>query len=173
MVRAIESLLSSPSFLDQVGAWQKRLVGLPSRHPALAVIALYPSQVELIRRLLQRSQLPAGRQFPIEVGLPTTFRQRECHTALISLTRSHTHRAVAYGESPEQLVLALTRPAGQLILFGDPGTLLRRSQWLGSVDHLDEAAAARERRLIGRLVQALQGTGCEPQLLRVHESGSL
>src|SRR6185312_13425020 len=97
------------AFRGQAGSWRKCQGGLPARHPALAVIALYPAQAELIRMLLRRNQT-AAHPLGIEVGVPTAFRQRECHTALVSLTRSHTHRAVAYGESPEQLLLALTRP---------------------------------------------------------------
>ncbi len=172
VVRAIEVLLADPTILAEASCWQQRLCGLPARHPALAVMALYPAQVELIRCLLRRASLPAT-ALRLEVGLPLAFRQRECHTALVSLTRSHTHRAVAFGDSPDQLVLALTRPAGRLILFGDPGTLARRSQWPGAVDHLDDLAAGRERRLISRLVQSLQGAGAAAPVFRVHESGSL
>ncbi len=173
VARTVATLLADPSFQAEVSRWQQRLRGLPARHPALAVIALYPAQVELLRWALRRAHLPSSSSLIVEVGLPATFQQRECHTALVSLTRSHTHRAVAFGESPEQLVLALTRAASRLILFGDPGTLARRSQWPGAVDHLDETTANRERRLIARLVQALQGSGVLAQGFRLHESGSL
>ena len=105
--------------------------------------------------------------------MPGAFRQRECHTALLSLTRSHTHRAVSFGQGPDELLLALTRPAQRLVLFGDPGTLQRRGQWPGAVDHLDEPTAGRERQLIARLVRAIQGEGAVPQAFRLHEGGCL
>jgi hypothetical protein len=136
------------------------LVGQDSgRLAGIAVIALYPAQVELIRRLLRQSALLRGTAAPITVDLPAAFQQRECRIVLVSLTRSHAHRAVSFGESPRALTMALTRACTRLILVGDPGTCLRRSQWQGPVDHLDEAAAAREARIFTRLVRYLQGQG--------------
>jgi superfamily I DNA and/or RNA helicase len=88
---------------------------------------------------------------------------------LVSLTRSHTNRAVPFGEGPAHLVLALTRARARLILFGDPGTLARRSQWEKAVDHLDEPAAARERAVIGRLCEYLQGKGIHTQAFHLDE----
>jgi hypothetical protein len=137
--------------------------------PAVAVMALYPAQVEMIRLLVQRSPLLAAAPLPIQVGLPSDFQQRECLLALVSLTRSHTHRAVCYADSPEVLVQALTRPSDRLLLFGDPATLVRRSQWQGPLDHLDERSAQRERRLLARLVRYLQGRGLHARVFRVQE----
>jgi hypothetical protein len=78
----------------------------------------------------------------------------------LSLTRSHSHRAVPLGEDPAWLPLALTRAAGRLVLFADAGTLARRIQWPGALDHLDEVAAERERRMTARLLRSLtEGDG--------------
>ncbi len=130
----------------------------PAAHcPTIAVMALYAAQAELLRLLLSRSPLVARSPLRIEVGLPSAFRHCDCLAALVSLTRSHTHRAVSFGDGPAALAEALTRPVDRLILFGDPGTLARRSQWQGAVDHLDERAAGAERRLIDQLVACLQG----------------
>ena len=60
-------------------------------------------------------------------------------------------------ESFGQLVLALTRARGQLLLFADPGTLVRRSACAGRIERLDEAASAREAAFAGELVRCLQG----------------
>jgi superfamily I DNA and/or RNA helicase len=128
----------------------------------VGVIALYAAQAELLRRLIERSAALAASGLSVEVGTPATFRQRECLAALVSLTRSHSHRAVTFGEGPHALALALTRAASRLQLFGDPGTLARRTQWGGPVDHLDEAAAARERALVSRLLAHLHGPAPHP-----------
>jgi hypothetical protein len=127
-----------------------------TRGPAVAILALYPAQAELIRRLLHEEPALAAHGHEIEVGIPADFRQREAEVVFVSLTRSHTHRAVPFGEGPQMLALALTRARSQLVLFGDLGTLVRRSQWEGPLEHLDEEAAARERQLISRLVHGLQ-----------------
>jgi superfamily I DNA and/or RNA helicase len=108
----------------------------------------------------------------LEVGVPALFRQRECPVVLVSLTRSHTHRAVSYGEGPQALALALTRARDRLLLFGDPGTLVRRSHWQGRLDHLDETAAAREREVIAQLVRYLQGHGPHPRAFHLREGSS-
>jgi hypothetical protein len=169
VVRHLETLLADPHFQAESARWQQT-----GRGPTVAVLALYPAQAELIIRLLQRCPALAGRGGEIEVGVPAALRQRECHTALVSLTRSHTHRAVSYGDRPASLILALTRAAWRLVLFGDPGTLARRSQWLDPVDHLDGPSSLQEHGLISRLSAALHG----PEALagagafRLHEGGS-
>src|SRR5262249_8433314 len=106
---------------------------------------------------------------PVVVDAPGGFRQREFDVVLVSLTRSHGHRAVSYGESVAQLALALTRARQRLILFGDVGTLVRRTQWEGVLDHLDEAAAAREGLIVSRLVAYLQGQGRHSSVFRLSE----
>jgi hypothetical protein len=105
----------------------------------------------------------------VKVDVPAAFRQRECLLGLVSLTRSHTHRAVSFGEEPQQLALALSRARARLMLFGDPGTLVRRSQWESTLDHLDEAAAAQERELVCRLVRYLQGQGAHARAFHLRE----
>jgi hypothetical protein len=127
--------------------------------PAIAVIALYPAQVALLRELMRRSNLPREAAAAIEVGLPDAFRQRECQAALVSLTRSHSHRAVPFGAHPDQVCTALTRARSRLIIFGDHGTLARRAQWQGALDHLDDQAGTREGRVIAALVRYVQGEG--------------
>lgn len=138
----------------------------------IAVIALYPAQVELIRRLLQQSTLLRKAPIPIAVDLPGAFAQRECPLVLVSLTRSHAHRAVSFGDSPRALSLALTRARSRLILFGDPGACLCRSQWQGAVDHLDDAAAAREAQIFARLMRYLQGQGRQQRAFHLSEGSS-
>jgi len=148
------------------------LVAESAGHPpagSIAVIALYPAQVELIRRLLQQSPSLQRAAVSIPVDLPAAFRQRECSVVLLSLTRSHAHRAVTFGEGPRALTLAMTRARTRLILFGDPGTCARRSNWQGALDHLDDAAAARETLLITRLVRYLQGQGSHPRAFHLSE----
>jgi superfamily I DNA and/or RNA helicase len=120
---------------------------------SIGVCALYPAQAELIRCLMRRSPILGGAAEHIRVGVPADFRERECHIALLSLTRSHSHRAVSFGGHPQDLVLALTRARSRLLVFGDQGTLARRTEWDGPVDHLDERSADRERKLLARLVR--------------------
>jgi hypothetical protein len=132
----------------------------PQNHcPVIAVVALYPTQAALLRLLIRRSPALAASDIRVEVGPPAAFRQRECLVALVSLTRSHTHRAVSFGDGPQTLVQALTRAASRVVVFGDPGTLLRRSQWAGELDHLEESDALKERDLAERLVRYIQGQG--------------
>ncbi|HWY88615.1 MAG TPA: hypothetical protein VNX28_18020, partial [Gemmataceae bacterium] len=59
------------------------------------------------------------------------------------------------GERPSDLAHALTRARGRLILFGDPGALVKRSHWQGPLDYLDAAAAAVEARRVTALVSWL------------------
>jgi hypothetical protein len=147
--------------------------GSESNGGIIAVIALYPAQVELIRRLLRQSTVLSRAALPIAVDLPGAFAQRECHTVLVSLTRSHAHRAVSFGDSPRALTLALTRARKRLLLFGDPGACLCRSQWQGALDHLDDAAAAREAQIFARLVRYLQGQGRQQRAFLLSEGSSV
>lgn len=122
-----------------------------------AVIALYPAQVELIRRLV--AQCPGLAACGVTIDTPAAFHEREYAVVLVSLTRSHSHRAVTFGEGPRALATALTRARARMIVFGDPGTLARRSQWENAVDHLDGAAAARERAIVTRLLKFADSPG--------------
>jgi hypothetical protein len=142
-----------------------RLVADGSPGP-VAVLALSAAQAELIRRLARSApRLPAG----LVIGVPPALRQREAGTVVVSLTRSHTHRAVFYGDEPGWLPLALARGRERLILVGDPGTLARRAQWDGPLDHLDAAAARRERDLVEHLLRYLHGRGPHAGAVRLLE----
>lgn len=158
VVRTLASLVEEMGLHDSRGE-----DGSSSRRPMIAVLALYPAQAELIRRLMQDHPTLVGLHDVVEVTVPAAFRQREAAVVLLSLTRSHTHRAVAFGSGPHLLALAMTRARSRLIVFGDPGTLIRRSQWDGPLEHLDENAAAYERQLISRLVHCLPGGDSHPQ----------
>jgi hypothetical protein len=140
------------------------------RHcPVVAVVALYPAQAALLRLLIARSPSLTGSDVRVEVGPPAAFRQRECLVAMVSLTRSHTHRAVSFGDGPQTLVQALTRATDRVLLFGDPGTLLRRSQWTGELDHLEESDALKERDFAARLVRYIQGQGAHAHGFQLRE----
>jgi hypothetical protein len=165
VVKAVEALVGNRALRAELGSREPG-----ASPPTIAVMGLYAAQAELIRCLLAQAPGVAAAGVAVEVGVPSAFRHRECDVALVSLTRSHTHRAVAFGEAPEWLALALTRARRQLILFGDPGTLARRSQWQGPLDHLGEIAAARERAVVGRLVDYLHGPGPQPPSFQVRTS---
>jgi hypothetical protein len=185
MVRKLENLLADAEFRTAAEDWSARAAhfSTPSeckcasascaRRPALAVMALYPAQAELIRLLAAQSPALTAAPLAVEIGTPDAFRQRECFTALIGLTRSHAHRAVPFGDDPSQLLMGLTRAASRMILFGDPGTMARRCQWNGAVDHLDETAGECERGLISRLMAYVHGHGPHPSTFGLDESGRI
>jgi hypothetical protein len=138
----------------------------------VGVMSLYPAQVALLGYLIGRSPLLNSRRLCIAVGEPSAFREREFATVLLGLTRSHGQRAVSYGPDWQSVGLALTRARTKLIIFGDPDTLARRSQWKGAVDHLDESAAQRERGLASRLVGYLHGKGAHTRAFLLREGNS-
>jgi len=124
----------------------------------IAVIALYEGQVALLRTMVAQSDVLRAHSASIEIGMPNAFQGRERNTVLVSLTRSHGHRAVPYGDRETDLTTALTRARNRLILFGDVGALVKRSHWQGPLDHLDAAAANLEARRISGLVRWLSGS---------------
>jgi hypothetical protein len=123
----------------------------------VAVIALYEGQVELLRRLAARSEVLRAQARAVEFGLPILFQERERPTVLVSLTRSHDHRAVPFGDRESDLALALTRARQRLIVFGDAGALVKRSRWQGPLEHLDAGAAALEARRVTALLRWMSG----------------
>jgi hypothetical protein len=165
IVSALEALVSDPDFQSASAAWQQgRSPGCPA--PSVAVLCLFPAQVELIRLLMRRSPVFDRLTVPVQIGLPGCLAHRECLVALVGLTRSHTHRAVPFSDTPEDLVQALTRSVSRLVLFGDLGTLVRRSQWHGALDHLDESAGPLEQRLIAQLLAELSDLGAGSEMFR-------
>jgi hypothetical protein len=134
----------------------------------IGVIALYPAQVELIDRLVRQSPVLDKAKLDVVVTSPTQVRQREFAVLFLSLTRSHTHRAVPFSLEPHALVMALTRVRDRLVLFGDPGTLARRGRWQGPLEHLDDKAAENERAVFERLDRYIHGQGRHRETFQLH-----
>jgi hypothetical protein len=158
--RGLVNLVEARAVVERL----ERLIGERVPGP-IGVLALTAAQETLIRQLVGRAKSLTGTN--ITVTVPPGLRQREVQTLLVSLTRSHVNRAVFYGDEPTWLPLALARGRERLILVGDPGTLARRAQWDGPLDHLDAAAARRERDLADHLVDYLQGRGRHARAFRV------
>lgn len=76
----------------------------------------------------------------------------ECDYLVMSLTRSHVSRAVTYGDEPSILLRMLPKAKRGIWFVGDAGTLSRRAQWEGAIDHLDEEDGERERRWVQTLL---------------------
>ncbi|HEV3143095.1 MAG TPA: AAA domain-containing protein [Gemmataceae bacterium] len=133
----------------------------------VAILTSYPAQAELMRQLLKREAIAIPKPIRLTVDYAGDFQHQECELAVISLTRSHERRAVPFGDNPLLVPFALTRARKRIIFVGDPGTLCRRSQWEGPLDHLDEALAFREKSWVTALVKNLQGAG--PASILLHE----
>jgi hypothetical protein len=137
--------------------------------PTVALISPYAAQVELLRQMTAQSSGLASSRLDVSIELPRDCVGRDFDIVLCSLTRSHNHRAVTFADGPSVLALAMTRARRRLIVFGDPGTMQRRCQWEGSLDHLDEAAGHRERAIIAGLVRHAPAPLVRPRPLAVSE----
>ncbi len=150
-----------------MGAAPAELTGNGQAAPGVLVVALYKAQAELLRRLVGRSAVLQARPLALEIASAAQVRHRECDVLVVSLTRSHTHRSVAFGDDVADLAVALDAARHRLLIFGDPGTLLRRSQWHGPLDHLDAAQAHVEALRLSRLVRHIQALLGAARLLRL------
>lgn len=118
------------------------------------VLAFFPGQVELIRRLLSRSTALAGRN--VQVGLPSQLAQEQCQAAIVSLTRSNGQKSGIFVAEQADPILALTRARERLILVGDPDTLLR---WSQSSEPAESADPGRDKAWVRRLASYVRGHG--------------
>jgi len=118
------------------------------------VIAFFPGQAELIRRLLAKSTALAGRD--IAVGLPGQFTHGQCQVALLSLTRSNVQKSGIFVAEFADLIVALSRARERLILVGDPDTLLRWSQGQEPTESADPGPS---KQWLRRLASYLRGQG--------------
>jgi hypothetical protein len=170
IVSMLEAMAGDPAFRAALAEAQGKVAG-----PMVAVMSLFPTQIELLRLLIGRSAILSGSGSPlgIEVGSPGAFHQREALVGVVSLTRSHASRAVPFTDAPGGLLLALSRAISRLVLVGDPGTMVRRSQWHGGLDHLDEVAGPLEQTLISRLLEQLTEPDVPARLVRPRESSSV
>jgi hypothetical protein len=80
---------------------------------------------------------------------------------------------VPFSDHPRDLLLALTRPASRLVVFGDPGTMSRRSQWFGALDHLDESTGPLEQALLAQLLAHMPEQEATARAGRTLESSSV
>jgi hypothetical protein len=154
--RGFVNYLEAQALIRRLETW---LSQRSADSPRVAVMALYEGQVALLRRLIEQSEILRAGNFPLEVALPSRLHQRECDVVFLSLTRSHAHRCVAFGEDLSDLPLALTRARGRLLVFGDPGSLCKRTNWHGPLEHLDAQSAHQERMRLVRLLAFLQKSG--------------
>jgi hypothetical protein len=136
----------------------------------VAVLALYSAQAQLLRNMMRHNPRLAAQSAQVPIDTAHAFRHQDFDSVLVSMTRSHSHRAVGFGDGPESLPLALTRPRRELLLFADPGTIARRVQWEGPVDNFDESASGRERETLVNLLRFLQGQGNGSGWFRIRES---
>jgi hypothetical protein len=127
----------------------------PLAGSGVVVTSPFPAQVAVLRTLLARS----GRLAGIRVLGPGEAAPAECDLLAVSLTRSHVARAVPFGDAPAVLAGLVGRARRTVLFAGDPGTLARRLQWEGPVDHLDAAEAARERAWVAALADCPRVTG--------------
>jgi hypothetical protein len=144
------------NFLEAQAVVRKleKLVKDAPAEKCFSVMAFYSGQVELIRRLVTQS--PVLKPYNIEVGLPGHFRDRECSVLVVSLTRSNFHRTGLFAPESADPFLAMTRAQYQLILVGDPGTLIR---WSQSQEPAESLETGRERLWVRQLARYLQGKG--------------
>lgn len=154
--RGFVNYLEAQALIRRLETWLRKESADSYR---VAVLALYQGQVELLRRLIEQSETLRAGNFPFEVALPSRMHQRECDVVFLSLTRSHAHRCVAFGEDVNELPLALTRACGRLFVFGDPGSLGKRTNWHGPLDHFDAQSAHQELLRLSRLLAFLQKQG--------------
>ena len=157
--KGVVNYLEAQALIQRLERWAHAPNELPANShsgPSVLVLALSEAQAELLRRLAHRSAALQKRPFPLEIAVPGKARQRECDVLVLSLTRSHAHRCVPFGEDAADLARALTRPRQRLLVFGDPGALVKRTHWQGPLDHLDAAAAHIEGQRVGRLLRHLQ-----------------
>ena len=117
--RGFVNYLEAQALIRRLEAWARKEA---TKSCAVAVLALYEGQVELLRRLVEQSEILRAGGFPLEVSAPSRMHQRECDVVFLSSTRSHAHRCVAFGEDAKELPLALTRRT-RLLVFGDPGAM--------------------------------------------------
>jgi hypothetical protein len=127
----------------------------PLAGAGLTVSSPFPAQVALLRKLLARSP----RLSAVRVLDPAEAARAECDLLAVSLTRSHVARAVPFGDGPAVLAGLVGQARKKVLFAGDPGTLARRLQWEGPVDHLDAAEAARERAWVAALADCPRVSG--------------
>ncbi len=138
------------ALIKKLEGWASGAAVLPTYR--VGVLGLYEGQVELLRRLVEQSEILRARRFAMEVALPSRVHQGEFDVVFLSLTRSPSQRAVAFGEDVKELPIALTRARSCLFLFADPGSLARRAAWHGPLDQLDAQTGEQELRHVSRLL---------------------
>jgi hypothetical protein len=121
----------------------------------IAVMALWESQVELLRRLIAQSEVLRSSRCALHVALPSRLPRREYDLAFLSLTRSQSKGAAAFCQDVAELPPALTRARASLFVFGDASALAKRIEHKNAIAPLDTRAAEQERVILARLAAAL------------------
>lgn len=181
VVRVLESLISG----DAISKEQDALDDSNDRVPVIGVISFYAGQVELIRRLIMRSDvleaeingdadgeiLCKGR-IRLMVNSVDSFQGRECPIIILSFTRSNPYKNIGFVDDPNRLNVAMSRARKKLILIGDTNTFRNRSRASNEEikDCRNDAANQAEHDFFMKLMTYIEGHGEFKKVFHVRES---
>jgi len=181
VVRVLESLISS----DAISEEQDALDESNDRVPVIGVISFYAGQVELIRRLIMRSDLLEAKingdadgeilckgRIRLMVNSVDSFQGRECPIIILSFTRSNPYKNIGFVDDPNRLNVAMSRARKKLILIGDTNTFRNRSQASNEEikDCPNDAANQAEQDFFMKLMTYIEGHGEFKKVFHVRES---
>jgi hypothetical protein len=181
VVRVLESLISS----DAISKEQDALDESNDRVPVIGVISFYAGQVELIRRLIMRSDLLEAKingdadgeilckgRIRLMVNSVDSFQGRECPIIILSFTRSNPYKNIGFVDDPNRLNVAMSRARKKLILIGDTNTFRNRSQASNEEikDCPNDAANQAEQDFFMKLMTYIEGHGEFKKVFHVRES---
>lgn len=169
--KAVEVLVSLMND-EKLFAEQEQLDHEKDTSATIGIISFYAGQVELIKRLIRKSdQLGATEnsgdglflcqgRIKIAVNTVDAFQGKECSLVILSFTRSNSYKNIGFVEDAHRLNVAMSRARKKLILLGDTQTFLNR---IGSPNHQitgdDVQSKNSERHFFEKLMAYVEGHG--------------
>ena len=109
---------------------------------SIGIISPYKAQVELIKKLLEESDLEFKQK--ITVNTIDGFQGQERDMVYISMVRSNETGEIGFLSDERRMNVALTRAKRKLVVIGDSGTIASRSKFYNKfLDYMNEIDAYR------------------------------
>ena len=109
---------------------------------SIGIISPYKAQIELLKRLLEKSGMDFNIKNRITVNTIDGFQGQERDLIYISLVRSNESGEIGFLSDERRMNVALTRAKRKLVVVGDSGTIAVKNQFYNKfIDYIHEIEA--------------------------------
>ncbi|WP_316799319.1 AAA domain-containing protein [Pedobacter frigidisoli] len=127
LVKHLTALVNDLSFRQRINSL-----------PPIAIVSPYKQQVQILKALVNDSDILAAHQDKISVNTIDSFQGQERDIVYISLTRSNKDGHIGFLSDTRRMNVAMTRARKKLVVIGDSATLSKAKFYAGFIRYTEQ-----------------------------------